>query len=348
LNSENNRYKIIQLIFVLGAAILTFKAAQLQVFDESYQSRVKEATLRKIELLPARGLIFDRKEKLLVYNEPIYELEVVYNEVNEKMDTSLFCDLLHITKKDFKKAIDKNWRSPRYNKSLPFLFKTRIDQKVFGKFEEHLFKFPGFYPKIRSVRTSPHSIAAHLLGYISEVNQKTIDDSLGIYGPGDYIGNNGIEGNYEYELRGSKGVKYVLKDNLGKTVEQYNAGLMDSSATEGYDIISTLDYDLQAYGEELMKNKRGGIVAIEPATGEILSLISAPFYAPNDLSIKEDRGEVFKRLLNDSINKPLLNRAILARYPPGSIFKHGTHRTPTWCYLSQSHNLLWGILCVQD
>lgn len=321
MRSEENRYKFIQLLFVLGAAVLTLKAAQLQLFDDSYKSRVQETTLRKIELLPARGLIYDRNEKLLVFNEPIYELDVVFNELDKEMDTTLFCNLLGISQNEFINRLEKDWRSPRYSKSLPFLFMTRIDQKEFGRFEEHLFKFPGFYPKVRSVRTSPHKSAAHLLGYISEVNQKTIEDSAGIYGPGDYIGNNGIEGNYEYELRGAKGVKYVLRDNLGKTVDSYNEGIMDSSARAGYDIISTIDFDLQVYGEELMKNKRGAIVAIEPATGEILSLISAPFYAPNDLSIKADRGKTFQRLLNDSINKPLLNRAILARYPPGSIFK---------------------------
>jgi penicillin-binding protein 2 len=335
---------------VLGAAILTIKAAQLQIFDKSYQSRVREATLRKIELLPARGLIYDRNEKLLVYNEPIYELDVVYNELNPDMDTSLFCELLAISKDDFEKKIEKNWRSPRYSKSIPFLFLTRIDQKVFGRFEEHLFKFPGFYPKVRSVRTSPYSSAAHLLGYISEVNQSTIDDSVDIYGPGDYIGNNGIEGNYEFDLRGSKGVKYVLKDKMGKTVESYNNGIMDSSARAGNDIISTIDLDLQRYGEELMKNKRGAIVAIEPASGEILSMISAPFYEPNDLSIKADRGEVFKQLLNDSINKPLLNRAILARYPPGSIFKphHGFGRLTIGRHLPQPDHLLRWILCLQN
>jgi penicillin-binding protein 2 len=306
---------------VIGAAVLTLKASQLQLFDESYKTRVREATLRKIELLPARGLIYDRNNQLLVYNEPIYELEAVYNELDRSMDTALFCRLLDISREEFITNIEKNWKSPRYSKSLPFLFMTRIDQHVFGRFEEHLFRFPGFYPKVRSVRTSPQDHAAHLLGYISEVNQRTIDDSLGLYGPGDFIGNNGIEGNYEYDLRGSKGVRYVLKDNLGKTVDTYNHGMLDSSAVAGHDIISTIDIDLQAYGEQLMQNKRGAIVAIEPATGEILSMVSAPYFTPNDLSVKADRGEIFHQLLNDSINKPLLNRAILARYPPGSIFK---------------------------
>lgn len=321
MKADQNRYRMIQLIFVVGALMLTIKAAQLQLFDDSYKSRVKEATLRKIELLPARGLIYDRNEKLLVYNEPVYELEVIYNELSERMDTVLFCDLLDITKEEFIKKIEKNWRSPRYSKALPFLFMTRIDQLIYARFEEHLFKFPGFYPKVRSVRSSPHKVAAHVLGYISEVNQQTINDSLDLYGPGDYIGNNGIEGNYEYELRGSKGIKYVLRDNKGKIVEAYGEGVMDSSAVAGHDLISSIDFDLQAYGEQLMKNKRGAIVAIEPSSGEILSMISAPFYEPNELSIKADRSEAFKRLLNDSINKPLLNRAILARYPPGSIFK---------------------------
>ena len=321
MKPEQFRYRLIQFIFIVGAAMLTLKAAQLQIFDDSYKSRVTQAVLRKIEQLPARGLIYDRHKKVLVYNEPVYELEAVYNELSPEMDTTLFCELLEITPEDFTRNIEKDWKSPRYSKSLPFLFLSRIDQTIYARFEEHLYKFPGFYPKVRSVRQAPHEHAAHVLGYISEVNQSTIDDSAGIYSPGDFIGNNGLEGNYEYQLRGIKGVKYVLRDKLGKSIEQYNEGLLDSSATAGFDIVSTIDFDLQAYGEKLMANKRGAIVAIEPATGEILAMISAPAYAPNELSIKADRTQAFMRLLNDSINKPLLNRAILAKYPPGSIFK---------------------------
>jgi penicillin-binding protein 2 len=321
VNSDQSRYKIIQFVFLAGAIILTIRAAQLQVFDTSYQSKVKQAVLRKIELLPARGLIYDRNKELLVFNEPVYELEVVYNELSVNMDTTLFCELLGITKEKFIDQIDKDWRNIRYSKSVPYLFQSRISQPIFSRFEEHLYDFPGFYPKVRNVRTSAHNSAAHLLGYISEVNRKTIEDSLDIYSPGDYIGNNGIEGNYEADLRGAKGVKYVLRDKLGKIVSNYNAGLMDSSARAGFDITSSIDLALQEYGELLMHNKRGAIVAIEPSTGEILSMVSAPFYSPNDLSIKANRTKAFRRLLNDSINKPLINRAILARYPPGSIFK---------------------------
>jgi len=275
----------------------------------------------KLELQPARGLIYDRNKELMVFNEPVYELEAVYNELSPNMDTLLFCELLDISKERFLNKIEKDWKSIRFAKSVPYIFLSRIDQVIYSRFEEHLYKFPGFYPRVRSVRTSTEDCAAHLLGYISEVNRKTIEDSVGIYTPGDYIGNNGIEGNYEYELRGNKGVKYILRDKLGKSVEAYNNGIMDSSAIAGYDIISSIDMELQKYGEELMKNKRGAIVALEPSTGEIITMVSAPFYSPNELSIKANRTKAFRRLLNDSINKPLINRAILARYPPGSIFK---------------------------
>ena len=318
---EKNRYRLIQLVFIAGILLLSFKAAQLQLFDDSYQSRVSQTVLRKIEQLPARGLIYDRNGRLLVYNEPVYELEAVFQEVDPHMDTALFCQLLEITPEDFIHNLNKDWKDVRYSKAVPFLFLSRIDPVVFTRFGEHLYKFPGFYPKVRSVRQTDHEYAAHVLGYISEVNQTTVDDSSGIYSPGDYIGNNGLEGSYEYDLRGVKGVKYVLRDKFGKTVEAFNEGLLDSSAIAGHDILSTIDFDLQAYAEQLMANKRGAIVAIEPATGEILTMVSAPSYPPNDLSIKADRTEAFLRLLNDSINKPLLNRAILAKYPPGSIFK---------------------------
>lgn len=301
--------------------ILLIKAAQLQIFDSSYREQADKMVLRKVEQLPARGLIYDRNKKLMVYNEPIYELEVIYNELPENLDTAHLCSLLGIDVKEFEKRIEKDWKDIRFSKYTPFQFLTKIDQEKFLKFEEFLWKFPGFYPRVRSIRTAAAPSAAHLIGYISEVSQKVIDDSLGIYGMGDYIGNSGLEGSYESFLRGEKGYKYILRDKLGKSLDTYKEGALDREAVAGHDMITTIDIELQQYAETLLKNKRGAVVAIEPSTGEILALVSAPFFDPNELSIRENRGDAFIKLLNDTLNRPLINRALIARYPPGSIFK---------------------------
>lgn len=300
---------------------LIFKAAMLQVFDKSFRTKVEKATLRKTMLTPARGLIYDRNGNLLVTNDPVYELEVVYNDISPNLDTLLLCSLLNITKKEFLKNIDKNWKDYRYSKNSAFVFLSKIEPEVYSRFVEHLFEFTGFYPSVKSIRNYPYANAAHVLGYMSEVDRDIINQSESNYSVGDYIGKTGIESSYEKDLRGYKGVKLEIKDNLGRTIDSYNDGSLDSSAIAGYKMISTLDIELQAYGEKLMQNKRGAIVAIEPETGEILSLVSSPSYNPNDLSVKSNRGKIFSELLNDKTNKPLLNRAVSSKYPPGSIFK---------------------------
>jgi len=316
-----NRYRTIEFFFIAIVLILIFKAAKLQLIDKGYREKVEKATLRKTLLLPSRGLIYDRTGKLLVNNEPVYELEVIYNDLDKNMDTTKLCQLLNISKEDFIRKIHKNWKDYRYSKSSPFIFLSKINPKIYSRFVEHLYEFPGFYPSIKSVRNYPYNNAAHVLGYMGEVNQKTIKKSKGQYSPGDYIGITGLESVYEKELRGKKGVKFEIKDNFGRSIESYQNGVFDSSAVAGYKMISSLDIDLQAYGEKLMQNKRGAIVAIDPQTGQILALISSPGYNPNDLSVRSDRGKIFAKLLKDSINKPLLNRAITSKYPPGSIFK---------------------------
>ena len=316
-----NRYRIIEFFFIAIVLILIFKAAKLQLIDKGYREKVEKATLRKTLLLPSRGLIYDRTGKLLVNNEPVYELEVIYNDLDKNMDTTKLCQLLNISKEDFIRKTNKNWKDYRYSKSSPFIFLSKVDPKIYSRFVEHLYEFPGFYPSIKSVRNYPYNNAAHVLGYMGEVNQKTIKKSKGQYSPGDYIGITGLESVYEKELKGKKGVKFEIKDNFGRSIESYQNGVFDSSAVAGYKMISSLDIDLQAYGEKLMQNKRGAIVAIEPQTGQILALISSPGYNPNDLSVRSDRGKIFAKLLKDSINKPLLNRAITSKYPPGSIFK---------------------------
>ncbi|MBK7698899.1 MAG: hypothetical protein IPJ39_09285 [Saprospiraceae bacterium] len=182
-------------------------------------------------------------------------------------------------------------------------------------------KFPGFYAEERSIRGYPHNNAAHVLGYLGEVDRKIIENSDGLYVMGDFIGKTGLEIAYEKELSGGKGIQYILKDNLGRQVGVYDKGRLDSMAIPGEDIKISIDLELQAYADSLMMNKRGGLVAIEPSTGEILAMVSAPSYDPNMLSLHENRSTDMSILLNDTINRPLNNRAVTNKYPPGSIFK---------------------------
>ena len=311
----------ILLFFLIGTAVLIYRVAELQIFDDSYQKLAEKTILDKQVVYPSRGLIYDRNGKLLTYNKPIYDLEVIYRNVDPNMDTTLFCKLLDIDVETFEKNINKNWRDKRYHKALPFTFLSKINPETYSQFQEHLFRFPGFYPLVRNIRAYPHSNAPHILGYLGEVDQSKIDNSNQEYQAGDYIGMSGLEKYYESDLKGEKGVKFLLRDNVGREVSSFKNGRLDSLASEGKDLVSTIDLDLQNYCETLMQNKRGSIVAIEPETGEILTMLSSPSYDPNVLNLDEDRGKAFFELTEDKDQKPLLDRSIAARYPPGSIFK---------------------------
>ena len=314
------RYKIILIVFVLASIVLLLKAMQIQLLDTSYQRRAAATAIDVNVKYPSRGLIFDRNEKLLVNNNPMYDLMVTYNQIDPDMDTLKFCKLLNIDKSTFEKNLDKKW-GRRYRKYIPFDFLKKISAENYAQFQEYLHEFPGFFIQLRNVRGYPHTSAAHVLGYISEVNQQQIDASNGKYALRDYLGASGLEKKYEDYLKGKKGIEYLLKDNLGREVGPYSKGTRDSSAISGHDLICSIDLDLQAYGEKLMQNKRGSIVAIEPQTGEILAMVSTPTYDPNLLAIHRDRGEAFNALLSDTINKPFFDRTVMAKYPPGSVFK---------------------------
>jgi len=340
-----NRKYLIQFIFGIAGLVILINTAWLQLFNSNFKERAEKTTLHKRTLFPSRGIIYDRKGSLLVINEPTYNLQLVYNELEQEMDTSLFCSLLNINKAIFEENINKDWNSPQFRKSIPFTFLKRIKPVDFAIFQEHLHKFPGFYPVIRNVRSYPHKHAANVLGYLGEVDEQKIQDSKGSYSLGDYTGITGMEKMYENQLKGKKGVEYILKDNLGREVSSLAEGGMDSLALEGQDITSTIDLDFQAYGEMLLQNKRGSVVAIEPSTGEILTMVSAPSYDPNLLRIDRDRGSAYATLINDTINRPFLDRSVMAMYPPGSIFK------PIFSLIAMQEGHLWpyrGIPCDGD
>jgi len=271
--------------------------------------------LRYVTQYPARGLIYDRNKKLIVYNQAAYDLMVVPAQVT-KIDTSEFCTLLGINRVSFRERMSE---AVSYSRRAPSVFVKQISAESYARLQEKMFMFPGFYVQPRTLRKYSKPIAAHLLGYVSEVDEALIKKEP-YYKSGDYIGKLGIEEAYENELRGQRGVKIYLVDVYSRIKGSYAEGRMDTVAVQGEDIISTMDMDLQEYGEYLMRNKTGSIVALEPETGEVLALVSSPNYDPG-LLVGRIRSENFARLSADTILKPLFNRALQAKYPPGSTFK---------------------------
>ncbi|MBK6947345.1 MAG: penicillin-binding protein 2 [Haliscomenobacter sp.] len=321
MEAKSSRLTYIQTLFFVAALVLVGKAMHLQLLDPSFRKEADAVAIENYTKYPSRGMIYDRNGKLLVHNNPMYDLLVTYNQIDPDMDTTLFCRLLRIDRDYFIKALQKDWRSGRFSKSVPFVFLSKISAATFARFQEYLYRFPGFEIQLRNAREYPLPVAAHLLGYIREVNKNEVDGQPELYTPGDYIGANGLEYSYENELRGQKGFSIVLKDNLGRIVGPYRQGHQDSKAESGLDLLTSIDLPLQEYGEQLMRNKRGGIVAIDPKTGGILAFISTPTYDPNELTITNNtRGDSYGKLVQDP-HKPLFNRAIMAQYPPGSLFK---------------------------
>ena len=312
----------IRTILVAAMLLLLGKAFHLQVVSTTWRTRAESVGNSQIDQYPARGLMLDRNGKLLTINEPIYQIELTYNQFApraETFDTTRFCELLGITRDYFEESIPETWGG-KFSKSKPFTFLANVSPAVYATFQENLFQFPGFSATLRSSRNYPHSVAAHLLGYMGEVSQRTIDGGGGRYASGDYHGISGLEYQYEDVLRGDKGRRLVYRDRLGREAGEVLEGSLDVDATVGTDLVTTIDLDLQEYGEELMVNKIGSIVALEPATGEVLAMVSAPTYDPRSLRIGRDRGRSFLNLQHDTL-QPLLNRAINGKYPPGSPFK---------------------------
>ncbi len=317
---QTDRTIWIKRFIIFVSVILILQTGWLQLIDPTYGQKAERTTLVRRTLYPSRGLILDRTGHLMVHNIPVYDLKVIYNQVPKNLDTALLCQLLEIDKSTYRERLEKDWKSLRFSKSIPFTFMEHIPANKFQYIQEYLHLFPGFYGELRSARGYFENNSAHILGYMSEVDQNKVDQSGGTYVPGDYCGSTGVESYYENFLRGTKGAQYILKDNLGREIEPLDNGRHDSLAVSGDNIILTLDHVLQEYGQQLLQNKRGSIVAIEPSTGEILAMISSPGYDPNELSISRMRGEAFTRLQNDTLN-PLFDRSVMAMYPPGSIFK---------------------------
>ncbi len=312
-NLEGRKFIFAAIVITIGL-IFGARLFYLQVIDDSYKREAANMSERKVTVYPSRGLVFDRNHKLMVANVPVYDLMVVPGDV-EEMDTVKFCEVVGITYEDF---IERFEKAKNYSRRKPSVFEKQIPADDFTIIAEQLHKFKGFFAQSRTLRTYPESMAPHTLGYISEVNQRTIDKNP-YYGAGDYIGASGLELIYEEELRGKRGVKYVVVDVYNNEKGRYKGGLYDTIAISGQDLVSTIDAEIQKYGELLMANKKGSVVAIEPATGEVLALVSNPAYDPNLLTGRI-RNDNYKQLAKDTL-KPLFNRALMAYYPPGSTFK---------------------------
>lgn len=310
-----NRKYIVQGLFILVSLILLGTLFYIQVFSDKYFLSAKVNVLRRIYTFPARGVILDRHEKILVQNEPVYDLMVIPNEV-KPFDTIALCDIIGIDTVRFKKNFRKAVNQSRFQ---PNILEKQLSVQIYQTLSEQLSRFPGFFVQSRTIRQYPDSIAGHFLGYIKEVTQKDIERSEGYYRSGDYKGRSGVESSYEKDLRGERGVVNMMYDAKNVPKGSYAEGKFDTAAVSGEQLISSLDIRIQKMGEELMKNKIGSIVAIEPSTGEILAFISSPGYDPN-LMVGRQQGNNYMELLKNP-NRVFNIRPIMGYYSPGSAFK---------------------------
>ena len=318
---------------VAAAIVLIYivRLFTLQLLSDDYKKNAdSNAFLKKIEY-PSRGVITDRHGKLMVYNQPAYDIMVVMNEAKGRIDTLELCEALGITKDDFINRMDNikdRSKNPGYSRFTQQLFMSQLSDKEFSVFQEKIFRFPGFYVQRRSIRQYMYPYAAHVLGDVGEVSEGDIEDD-DYYQLGDYIGKLGVEKSYEKQLRGEKGVQILLRDAHGRIQGKYQNGKYDKKPVPGKDLTLSIDLKLQALGERMLEGKIGAIVAIEPSTGEVLSMVSSPSYDPR-MMVGRLRGKNHTKL-SRNVWKPLLNRAIMGQYPPGSTFK----TTQALTYLSE-------------
>ncbi|RHJ77096.1 penicillin-binding protein 2 [Parabacteroides sp. AM08-6] len=316
---ENRRYVIggaVVLLVLVFIARLFF----LQVMNNDYKAWADSNAFFKKTLIPSRGIIYDRTGRLLVYNQPAYEVMLIMREI-QPFDTLDFCNILGITRERFVERIAeiKNRKlNPGYSSYVPQVFMNHLSAQECGVLQEKLYKFPGFYLQNRTNREYKYPYGAHLLGNVGEVNRSDMEKDP-YYLQGDYSGRSGVELSYEKELRGVKGVEILLRDAHGRIKGRYEDGAHDIAPVSGKNLTLSIDMELQALGEKLMRNKRGSIVMIEPETGEVLCMVSSPSYDPS-LLVGRLRGKSH-RMLEKNSDTPLLNRAIMGYYPPGSTFK---------------------------
>ena len=309
------RDKLLQVLIIVISSILIIQLFNLQVLNKKNSDVSSKASVQKIYNFPERGYLYDRNNKLIVSNQPYYDLLIVPNDVNIN-DSIKIANDLGISVKDFNTKYKK---ARKFSPLKASIFISSLTKEEYAKIQEKMWKLSGFFVQKNSKRKYNYSTAANLFGYISEVNDYEIKNNS-YYKSGEMIGRQGLEKTYESILRGEKGVNYFQKDKFNRIIGKFNDGINDTLPTISKKLKLTLDIDLQTYGDSLMNNKYGSIVAIEPKSGEILALVNSPGYDPN-LLVGRERSERYRSLNNDSIGKPLFDRGLQGQYPPGSTFK---------------------------
>ncbi|MEM7297754.1 MAG: penicillin-binding transpeptidase domain-containing protein, partial [Bacteroidota bacterium] len=310
------RVLIIRILIVLIVIIFATRLFYIQIVDEDYKVAAENNVVLKTIQYPHRGMVYDNEDSLVVYNSPVFDLMVVPKEAKIS-DTLRFCNLLEISKEELLERLDK---AEGYSSILASIFEEQISDELFARLQDQLINYPGFYVLPRTIRSYNTQSLANVLGYVGEVSGRILNrDTTNYYRSGDYIGIGGIEKSYEEKLRGKRGASFKVVDVRGVVKDEYRDGRYDTLPEPGEDIFLTIDLELQQYAEKLMEGKVGSVVAIEPKTGKILALVSAPSYDPQILSGK-NLSKNFPGL-NRNEDKPLFNRPLQARYPPGSMFK---------------------------
>lgn len=301
---------------VVVAAIILGKLFYIQIIDNKYKINASNNSMVYDIIYPTRGIIYDRNGKIIVSNKVTYDILVTPREV-QPFDTLMLASALEVEPSFIKEKMDEYAKNRRKIGYQSVVMLKQIKPETYMKFAELQYNFPGFRGQVRSIRDYPVNAGGNLLGYVSEVDQNYIDKHPGEYRPGDYAGKTGIEAAREKDLRGEKGYHIYLRNSRNQIEQRYKDGEMDKEAVPGHDIVTTIDADLQQYGQQLMRNKVGSLVAIEPKTGEILTLVSSPGV---DVSMLADISQHYNEILKDP-HKPMFNRAVQAPYPPGSVFK---------------------------
>lgn len=313
MRSLENRKYFIGAFFLFFSIIYIVRLFYIQIFTDRYFERAERVSVEITEEYPLRGNIYDRFGKVMVQNEIAYD--IMYTPYRSKIDTSKLCELIGIDTVEFNRRVKK---AKAYSWRKASVFESLITADEYGPIREKLYQFKGVTVKNRTVRTYPYNAGGHVLGYLKRVNQRDLNND-DFYSENDYIGSSGIERYYENFLRGKKGYKYFLKDINGNQFSSYQDGVMDEMPESGKNLVLSLSAEIQSYAEHLMKGKRGAIVAIEPKTGEILVMVSAPTYDPNVLVGRKFSKKYFE--LESDPNKILFQRAIKSAQPPGSIVK---------------------------
>ncbi|MBX2845588.1 MAG: penicillin-binding protein 2 [Saprospiraceae bacterium] len=314
-SNESRKYGVLG-FFGLLFFVLAAKLFHLQLIDQQYKTESKSVAVVEQEIIPARGFIYDRNDSLIVYNAPVYDIYITRSKL-KKADTSALCNFLQLDRSIFDKKLADARKKNFWHKPYPLL--RKLSSEDYAVIQEDMYKFPSLSVEFSTERRYTFPYAAHLLGYMGEVDEAAIEASEKYYSIGEYAGQTGMEKTYEEALRGTKGKRFVLRDKSNVVLGSFEDGAKDLASEEGLDLHTTLDIGLQGYGEQLMKGKIGSIVAIQPQTGDILAMVSSPTYNPNWLTGRQ-RSAYFSALLTDSL-KPMFNRAIQAEYPPGSTFK---------------------------